>query len=446
MADFISGQHYQVIERLRSNGTFNGDLFRQLVLDGVPFTDASLQHCQIERCGMGGALFQRSRLDDVRISNTSFRQANAPSSAWVDTRMRLCDMAGMSFHRAILNGCRFDETLLSGADFSEATLTGCEFDLCDMMSTTFNGALLMRSRFRDARLGNANLMYCSFEGAQLVDMDLREVNLQSANLKNALLVRVHLGGANLEGVDLDGTTFVEVQGLPEAVLERQRRERAYRPRSSEAPLARMVDVQLEDAIEAVSPYQTSRLAREILRTYVVEGAGALLSEDRVAALLRQRNLSFSDLMRFIKERFAHDEFNQFVVEGENVYVRTNAGDVPLTRYRAPGAAAQEPAPSRGGGMGGGMGGGTSNAGMTGGSSSPAGGMGGSSPAPARPPAQTPPASPPANRPQAPGSAFGSPAGARSTVSEQPRSAPMPPQDVSSPDDAFEPDRFGMIDI
>lgn len=429
MAEFISGQHYQVIERLRSGGTFNGDILRQLVLENVAFTDGSLQHCQIERCGLGGALLQRTRLDDVRISNTSFRGATAPSSAWVEARVRLCDMAGMSFSRATLNGCRFDETLLSGADFSEATLTGCEFDLCDMMSTSFAGALLLRSRFRDARLGNANLMYCSFEGAQLIDMDLREVNLQSASLKNALLVRVHLGGANLEGVDLEGTTFVEVQGLPESLVERQRRSRSFRPRMSDVPLARMVDVQLEDALEGVSAHQSSRLAREILRTYVVEGAGALLSEDRVAALLRQRNLSFSDLIRFIKERFAHDEFNQFVVEGENVYVRTNAGDVPLNRYRAQGTQAQEAAPARGGGFPGGQG--------TGGAPGVA-----AAPTPSRP---SPPASQsaPAGRtltPAAPTTPM-----ARSTVSEPPRPA-APPPDSSAPEEAFEPDRFGMIDI
>lgn len=447
MAEYISGQQLQVLERLRAQSAFQADVFRQLVLDGADFTEATLQACQIERCGMANAVFDRARLDEVRISNTSFRQARGERSAWVDVRLRLCDMAGFTLTDSVLNNCRVDETLLAGADFARSTLTGCEFDLCDLMNSSFQNALLVRCRFRDARLGTANLMSCSFEGAQLVDLDLREANLQYVNLSGAMLVRCHLQGANLDGANLEGISLVECQGVSDELLNRVRRAASFLPRYSESPAARAVDIPLESHLERLGPTALTRLSRELLRLYVIEGTGALFSEDRAAALLRQRNLGFADLIRFIKERFQHDEFNQILVEGENVYIRTNAGDVPLTRYGRGGGAPADAA--RGGAPA------VTN---TRASANPMGGR----PAPAAsansnlspgvsmanagtpPPAAPPPAA-------AASAAFGgsAPAAPPPTRVENSRPAPPPPPPAARPqvdDDAFEPDRFGMIDL
>lgn len=458
MAEYISGQHYQVLERIHSGNAFNGDTFRQLMLDGTYLNEATFQHCQIERCGFAGSQFERSRLDDTRVSNTSLRAINGTRSAWVEARVRLCDMAGAVLTGAILNGCRFDETLMAGVDFNGATLTGCEFDLCDLMGASFNGALIVRSKFRDARLGTANLMSTSFEGAQLVDLDLRDANLQYANLSGAILVRVHLLGANLQGANLEGVSLVECQGASDELLERARESAYPRMRVGEAPLARSVDVALEGHLERIGPAGLGRLSRELLRTYVIEGSGALMSEDRAAALLRQRNLSFADLMRFVKERFPHEELNQLLVEGDGVFMRTPAGDVPLTRYQGPGGgggragAAPQVTSSRpsvstmsnanianaNSGMG--------NSGM-GNSSGNNQSMRSAPPVPVPGVSVIPSGMPTPSAPAVMG-------GTRNTVPDPPRPAPPPPPPPPPPqpmrnqadDDAFEPDRFGMIDL
>ncbi len=428
MATYTSGQRGEVLEKLRSGGTFRDDTLRQLTLDRQDLSGLSMISGRIERCSLGAAILEGGRFDACRITNTSLRQVAADHTAWVDARARLSDLAAASLRGACFNACRFEETLMAGMDFEGATLTDCEFDICDMTGASFKDGLLVRCRFRDNRLGSANLMNTCFDGAQLVDVDLRDANLQYASLKGALLVRVHLQGANLQSAALDGATFVEVKGLPDDVRDRMATERRGAVRQGRA-IARAVDIDLDHGLEQMSHERLVLVARELLRTYVVEASVALLSEDPAAALLRQRSLRFADLIRFVKENFPHDEFKQILVEGDAVYVRTPAGDIPLTTYGNSPVRVSNPAPAP---------------------APPSYARSGSErdAASPLPPPDLPPGMPRQDRGPSQGTAP-----EQSDTSR--RSAPGPSRPAESPPDqrherqepdSFEPDRWGMIDL
>ncbi len=428
MATYAAGQKTEVLDKLRSGRVFREDTLRQLNLDRENLSGLSLLGGRLERCSLGNAVLEGARLDGCRVLNTSMRQIIANDTAWVDTRARLSDLAAATMHRACFNACRFEESLMAGMDFEGATLTDCEFDICDMTGASFKDSLMVRCRFRDNRLGSANLMSTCFDGAQLVDVDLRDANLQYASFKGALLVRVHLQGANLQSADMEGATFVEVRGLPDEVRDRLAAAQRQAPPPPSRARARAVDIDLDRGLAQMSHDRLVGITRELLRTYVIEASVALLSEDPAAALLRQRSLRFADLIRFVKENFPHEEFKQILVEGDAVYVRTPAGDLPLTNYGNSPVQVPVPPPA------------------------PPANYGGAPESETRSP--LPPASLPPNMPRREGTdaseagapdPFDSPRQRRSG-GERPAESP-PDQRREQPEpDSFEPDRWGMIDL
>ena len=308
----------QRLEDLHATGEeVLGESISRATLDGIDLKGANWREVELRRTNMNNALLEGARLVDCEIANTGLRATNLVRT-WLDTvRLTLCDLAQADLAFSTLRDVVFEETPMPFSSMEGALLSRTSFRVVDLQNANMRQAALLHCRFRDERLGGINLMGANLRDAILLDCDLAQANLQGADLRGAILLGVNLTGANLDQIQAEGAVGFDVTGASPALgVVRDSRE---------AHLA------LHRRVQSMGG--AARLAVELAFTSLVDGTQAIQgSRDPMAQILRQRNLTFSDLIRFLKERFDHDELNQFVVDGDQVGVRTDGGTVPLTRY------------------------------------------------------------------------------------------------------------------
>lgn len=294
-----------------------GETIERAVLDGLQIPGAAWKDVNLRRSNLNEADLSNILFQDVEIANTGLRTTRFIDGWWDSVRVTLCDLAQLDLTGTTLRDVVFEESPMPFGCMDRAVMSRVSFRVVDLQSTSMQEAALLHCQFRDERLGGANLMSTDLRGAVLVDCNLAQANLQGANLDGAILIGVDLRGANLDGVSAEGAVAYDVQGggsvfrqLPEA-------------RDAHLALHRRV------ARQGVA----ARLAVELAWSSMVEGTQAIQGNRDVASqLLRQRNLGFADLIRFIKERFQHRELDKLVVDGDQVGVRTETGTVPITEY------------------------------------------------------------------------------------------------------------------
>lgn len=310
MRDEIEARH-------QAGEVVEGQVYEQARLDGLEIPGAWWERVQLKRSDLNSAQLNGVNWVDVEIANTGMRRVNL-ADAWLDgLRLTLCDLALLVAPGATLRDVTIEESPMPNAQLDGAVLSRVNFRVVDLQGCSLGDSVLLHCRFSDERLGGANLMGANLRGAFILDCDLTNANLQGADLRDAVLIGVDLRGANLDGAETRGAISWDVQGGPRVfhtLTDQREAHRALHQRMGRYGAA-------------------GRMAIEVAWSSLVEGVLSIQGgRDAASQILRQRNLSFADLMRFVKEKFPHPELEKLVVDGDQVGVRSNTGMVPLTEY------------------------------------------------------------------------------------------------------------------
>ena len=299
-------------------------------LDGIELEGASWRDVSLKRSNLNEANLTRVFWQDVDVANTGLRGGRLNRS-WMDSvRFTLCDLAQVNLSGACLRDVAIEESPAPFSTFDDTLLNRVSMRVVDLQSASMRSAALLHSQFRDERLGGANMMNVDLSGSVIIDCSLSNANLQGANLSGAILLGVDLRGANLEGADLTDAVGYDVQGGGRLTQANDPREAHYLLHQRAAQLGAM-----------------GRLAVELAWSSLIDGTQSIQGNRDIAAqLLRQRNLSFADLVRFLKERFAHSELDKMIIDGDQVGIRTDTGTIPMTSFGGSSRMGQGTAPRR----------------------------------------------------------------------------------------------------
>jgi fluoroquinolone resistance protein len=162
----------------------------------IDFTDSQLPGLRFSDCQIRNCIFDRCRLDDMRVWSTDF--------------------ASVSFRFTDLRG-----TVLGGTtdnDNRRNTFHDCDFTAADMRGSIYGAAEFLRCKFNRAKLDKVDFQSsafvdCSFEG------ELRDVvfcrkgfdceRFPPNEMKRVGLRRAKLRGTTFMGLDLDEVLFPE---------------------------------------------------------------------------------------------------------------------------------------------------------------------------------------------------------------------------------------------
>ena len=162
----------------------------------IDFTDSQLPGLRFSDCQIRNCIFDRCRLDDMRVWSTDF--------------------ASVSFRFTDLRG-----TVLGGTtdnDNRRNTFHDCDFTAADMRGSIYGAAEFLRCKFNRAKLDKVDFQSsafvdCSFEG------ELRDVvfcrkgfdceRFPPNEMKRVDLRRAKLRGTTFMGLDLDEVLFPE---------------------------------------------------------------------------------------------------------------------------------------------------------------------------------------------------------------------------------------------
>ena len=168
------------------------------------FRGADVRWTNFDGSIMDSINFNQSRLfhvkvNNVPLSNSSFRGANMFGMEGHYTTMRNCDFSG-----ALMKDSEFLDSDLTGSigvktKLFRAVLIDSKLDSCDFSYADFTGAGLEKSSFINSRLWYANfqgghLQGSNFEGADLKGCNFFGAELENTNFKNAINIPEDIKG------------------------------------------------------------------------------------------------------------------------------------------------------------------------------------------------------------------------------------------------------------
>ena len=111
-----------------------GSIFAECELAGASFEEAALEGALFAKSRAAGANFERSRLDRALfpkavLTGASFRGASARQSVWMDADLTGATLEGVDAFRATFRHAVLDDTKVANASFVEADLHGVEATL-----------------------------------------------------------------------------------------------------------------------------------------------------------------------------------------------------------------------------------------------------------------------------------------------------------------------------
>jgi uncharacterized protein YjbI with pentapeptide repeats len=177
--------------------------YASLTADGRDFSSQAAGHVVFEQVLLRRAVFNRTRLTQLRM---------------LDARFEACDLSGADWEKARLRRVELAGSRLMGIQLLEAQLDDARFKDCNL-----EGAVFASAKFKAARFEDCVLRECSFEGADLsgvvfarcdlTDADLRESKLAGADLRGSILNGVRVGAKELAGAIISPTQAVQVASL-----------------------------------------------------------------------------------------------------------------------------------------------------------------------------------------------------------------------------------------
>ena len=209
--------------------------FSGLDLSGVSFAGAILQEAKFvgaKLCGadlsganLCGADLSGADLTAARLDHADLQKAIVVGALWKQTSLTQAKLSHLD-----LTGADFSGSMGTHVDFTEAILAGSNFSGSTLPQAVFRRAILTDADFTNTQLPDANVSFAKANGIRMADSDLSRLRAgHGADFCNADLKRIKADGsiwkgsilkkANFQQASLVRARFPESQ-LQEAIFDR----------------------------------------------------------------------------------------------------------------------------------------------------------------------------------------------------------------------------------
>ena len=202
--------------------TWAASLGRISTCPGVTLSEADLNHANLERASLEGALaeeanfrhanLQRASLNKIMATKADLAYAKlhgvkAQSAFFDQANLEFADLQKADLSKAAFTGANLTGARFAAADLRQARLVGAQMENADFSGANLEGAdleevVLREGCFLQARFANAKLHGCDLEGMELPTADFKGANLQNALLTDSVMPDAIFDGACLIGAGL----------------------------------------------------------------------------------------------------------------------------------------------------------------------------------------------------------------------------------------------------
>jgi uncharacterized protein YjbI with pentapeptide repeats len=197
--------------------------FSEAILDGATLHNSSAKNANFSYASLVEANFNCANLQQTCLDATDLTEASLIDANLYDASIQRANLEKANLSRANLKLAYFHNSELSRAClnnvdaseacFMDANLSFASLNDANLAEVNFFHAILSSTKLKKANLENAHLPH-----ANINDSDLEEANLKSASLAYAVVERANLKKANLVNTNLDNTSL-KYSNLDSANLE-----------------------------------------------------------------------------------------------------------------------------------------------------------------------------------------------------------------------------------
>lgn len=184
-----------------------------LDLSNAILSNKNLSGLQGDSLDFSFAQLINANLQDLRIGQSNFREANFKKADFSNSVLRMCIFDRGQGDEACFNNVRLEDSSAKGAyleaiEMKNAKLTETSFERAVLKRAIFDQSEGDGIEFRGADLSEASLVNVTFNEADFRGADLRKANLsngcfQYADFRGALLDATEFDGANFKGAIFD---------------------------------------------------------------------------------------------------------------------------------------------------------------------------------------------------------------------------------------------------
>ena len=183
--------------------------FTQCHMEGSVFQDADLDFTHFYRCQVGDADFSGSRIEDVRITETSMKGADLFGCAISSTTCECSTLTAINAHALKVDGLELEACEICDSDFSHArTECMCLYET-NARGVNAQDAVFMYPIVRGGDLSGTQWQNAVIHGGKITDCSMRESSFEGARVHASRFVGCDFTGATFKGADFDGTKLVE---------------------------------------------------------------------------------------------------------------------------------------------------------------------------------------------------------------------------------------------
>lgn len=162
--------------------------------------------------------FSRVRFHDCVFENCRFTEGNFKKTEFIDVRFRLCDFSGGSFESGYFNRCEFLSCKGMGGNYYRAflqdvLLSDCSFRYANFTLSKWRNVSAAQSSFAEAALEE-----CSFKNLALDHADLTRVQFFKTILKDVDFTTSVIDGISVSPYELRGAKVNAAQAAELAKL------------------------------------------------------------------------------------------------------------------------------------------------------------------------------------------------------------------------------------
>lgn len=175
-----------------SGANMQGCKFKNAILDSADFSGAILDSAVFKNCRAKGAHFVRTKLNNVTIDNSVFRETFLTDSQGDSIKIINSDL-----NEAVIRNADWNRAMIT-----DSNLSNCLIDNAHMLNATFDKVKLQNVSASQINLHQATIKpNCSIKNIDLNNATLTYAQLQNCTI-NADLTSANLLKANLEGASI----------------------------------------------------------------------------------------------------------------------------------------------------------------------------------------------------------------------------------------------------
>ena len=210
---------------------FSGTDTTDTVLRGARFTIGKINGAVFDRVQLNGAHFRAVQADESTLLNVKFNDSTLTDTDFdglrlVDCEFRETNFAGTTFRDTTHHGSDLDGAVVSGAEFVGGTLSGVDFSaIREFEDAQFSAITIKACSFdqlsaRQDRISFSDtaLLCCSFQEAEFRGADFSESVVVNSTFRGALLKNADFSNATLAFVEVGGKHSVVDISFKEAHL------------------------------------------------------------------------------------------------------------------------------------------------------------------------------------------------------------------------------------